>query len=496
MKRVLAFFCAFLALSAYAAPFNRTTGLTGTVNGNTGQVSYSTSVFNNLPGTPTPNLPVPTGNLPLTPPVGTPLTMHVPPGWGTVTNPSDGWPEFKTTTKAPVPGKPGKEVPLEVTAKPVKSALAKALVGMFKVWSGYNNLMNTIELLRELGVIPTPGADGGTTFTVGNWTSSGQFPHCVGYGTQTFTFRGSSPQDIAPQIMDKANAGSGFFCPQKYNTVVYSGCGVGSNSCSMTFSWNGNYSFSFVATKPADKPNASEVAESEVEKMITDKSSWPSTSNIGKAAAEAVRNGAEIEVNSPTITGPSSVPGGSTSSTTTNPDGSTSTTTNNSTVNITYGGNQYTTNVTNTSTTINNTTNNGNTVTTTTTTTTNEPTPQETDFCKLHPQSIVCESGSPSDVELPEVPKLYEPKYPDGMKGVWDQKKDQMHNTPLLQLAGQLMPQTGDSGTCPSWVIPLDFGFVDFGSGDVSPPCWLWPILKAIVIVCALLLARALVFGG
>jgi hypothetical protein len=101
-----------------------------------------------------------------------------------------------------------------------------------------------------------------------------------------------------------------------------------------------------------------------------------------------------------------------------------------------------------------------------------------------------------NDTPLPAKPTLYTKKYPDGMTGVWEAKKTALMNSPLLGLVHSLMPNIGDGGTCPSWTVDLNLGLGNFGTGDVSVPCSLWPVLKIIVICSALLLARALIFGG
>lgn len=102
----------------------------------------------------------------------------------------------------------------------------------------------------------------------------------------------------------------------------------------------------------------------------------------------------------------------------------------------------------------------------------------------------------PPDISNPDLPKLYERKYPDGMVGVWDTFKDRFTGSSLVSVATGLMPNIGDGGTCPSWTLDLDLGLWDFGSRDVAPPCWLWDVAKAILILSALLLARSLIFGG
>ncbi|MGJ7556084.1 hypothetical protein ACSFBI_18950 [Variovorax sp. RB3P1] len=103
----------------------------------------------------------------------------------------------------------------------------------------------------------------------------------------------------------------------------------------------------------------------------------------------------------------------------------------------------------------------------------------------------------PTDTPLPPVPDLYVRKYPNGMEGIYNQYKDQLKNTSLVQLSKQLMPNVGDGGTCPSWPINLNWDWwIMYGVHDVAPPCWIWAVGKAILILSALLLARALIFGG
>lgn len=103
----------------------------------------------------------------------------------------------------------------------------------------------------------------------------------------------------------------------------------------------------------------------------------------------------------------------------------------------------------------------------------------------------------PTDTPLPPVPDLYTRKYPQGMEGIYDQYKDQLKGTPLGQLAKQLMPNVGDGGTCPTWPLNLDLAdWALYGVHDVAPPCWIWDVAKAILILSALLLARSLIFGG
>lgn len=102
------------------------------------------------------------------------------------------------------------------------------------------------------------------------------------------------------------------------------------------------------------------------------------------------------------------------------------------------------------------------------------------------------------DSALPDQPKLYTKKYPDGMTGVWRDQRASMANSPLFTLPRLLMPSSiGSSGACPVMNVNLTFSqWANFGTKDVAPPCYVWDWAKAICIVGACLLARRLIFGG
>jgi len=105
------------------------------------------------------------------------------------------------------------------------------------------------------------------------------------------------------------------------------------------------------------------------------------------------------------------------------------------------------------------------------------------------------QDDSAVDSPMPTVPKLYERQYPDGMVGIWNQKQQQLKDTSVGQLVTQLMPNVGDGG-CPKWQIPLDVGIADYGVFDASIPCQYWAVIRIVLIVGSLFLARAIIFGG
>ncbi|KAB0584227.1 hypothetical protein F7Q92_04580 [Ideonella dechloratans] len=175
-----------------------------------------------------------------------------------------------------------------------------------------------------------------------------------------------------------------------------------------------------------------------------------------------------------TLTGDPQSVGSPSTTITTNPDGTVTTTTTTPNNGYSYSGNTIT--VTNNSTT---------TVTTCTAagSCTSSTTTKEND-----------DAGTPTDTGMPSVPKLYEQKYPDGVKGVWDSHAQAISQIPLISWVNSLTPSFGNGG-CPVWVIPVNVLGINT-SGDVSIPCWLWGVLKIIFNISALLAARKLIFGG
>lgn len=220
---------------------------------------------------------------------------------------------------------------------------------------------------------------------------------------------------------------------------------------------------------PVDAPSS--VAE--LEQAINDKASWSPSSPLARAFRDSILAGEQISRAPDSVTGPASTPG---PVTTTN-DG-TNTTTSTTTHNHTYAGNQVTTTSTTTNVTVNNTTG----AVISTTTVNNQPDMPEKDDE---------DTSTASDTPLPAITKLYEPEFPDGLEGVWNDRKAQLLDTSLFQLIPSLMPNVGDGG-CPTWTIPSIYG----GTLNASVPCYVWYFIRLVIILTALLLARRLIFGG
>lgn len=171
-----------------------------------------------------------------------------------------------------------------------------------------------------------------------------------------------------------------------------------------------------------------------------------------------------------TVSGPASTPGQKT--TKQNADGTTTTTT--TTNNYNYAGNTVTVTTTTNST----VTNNAGDVISNESETTEEG-----------------EEQAATDSALPGMPDLYERKYPNGIKGVWDEKMAAIKTSSLFGIVPGLTPNLGDGG-CPVWTIPVDIGLIDFGTYDVSIPCSVWAFVRVVIILTAMFLARRLMFGG
>ncbi len=185
---------------------------------------------------------------------------------------------------------------------------------------------------------------------------------------------------------------------------------------------------------------------------------------------------------SSSLSGPDSVPGGSTTTTSTytRPDGTTGTQTTTTTTNykIKYGDNYF-----DFSKSVNTTTAQDGKVTSESQTDENpDPTQEE------KPQDEF------TDSDMPEVPSFYEQQYPDGLKGVWETKKAELDGSAFLQFLRSFIPSF--SGTCPSWSLSFDMGFISFGNHGFGSICYALDFVGIVFLVTAAFTARALIFGG
>jgi len=231
--------------------------------------------------------------------------------------------------------------------------------------------------------------------------------------------------------------------------------GYFSQTCQYTDSpsYSGGNSFSVygVASGTSSQPATLQ----ELENAIAAKSSWPTDSKISQAIADAQSvTGDKIQTSSPTITGPATSPG--TTSTVANADGTTTTTTTN--YNHTYQGD----NISTTSVTV---VNNYNPVTNTTTTETKTESPvakeeQPTD-CDKYPDSAGC-------ADLGTAPTA-----------------DTLNKTTQAVSVGTVSFASG--GSCPA---PLTFSVIGQSYGvSYQPLCDQMFILRALFLAMAGVLA-------
>jgi len=400
------------------------------------------------------------------------------------TNAAGQWPVANQKTNLPFPGK---SAPIDVVAR-VKPASVGAALGRFaaKV-SPIGTAVALVTLASELGFTLDNSVSPPVVTKSNADTLTCTVAPCTGFYISTYS--------TLPTSYTRAQACERVYTHMKATTIGYT-YDTGSGG-SLGVSWgvtanqgscyihrkqggaNADALYPFV-TRAIDPQVASQVPSTtgQLADKIASQSGWPSNSHIRDAIAEAIKNGETIEYDPAQVSGPASVPAGSSSSIA--PDGTVTNVTVNH--NYTYNGPKVT-------------------VTTTTTTTTTAPggspvTSTRTDTNPAPEATPDEDTGTPTDTALPGQPELYTPEYPEGLKGVWNAKKGQLEGLPILDLLDDMMPNVAGSGTCPSWTIDMDMYIVDYGSHVIAIPCWVWDFGKVVIICSALLLSRRLIFGG
>ncbi|GJA49218.1 hypothetical protein [Aeromonas caviae] len=87
-------------------------------------------------------------------------------------------------------------------------------------------------------------------------------------------------------------------------------------------------------------------------------------------------------------------------------------------------------------------------------------------------------------------------KYPDSFSGVWTVFHEKVQITPLFSWLNSFKIQFSGGASYPSWSFCTELGFVDFGCHDLTISPTVWTAVRSMMIFCASLLARRLVFGG
>ncbi len=100
-----------------------------------------------------------------------------------------------------------------------------------------------------------------------------------------------------------------------------------------------------------------------------------------------------------------------------------------------------------------------------------------------------------TDPEMPKVPSFYEQKYPDGLTSVWDDNKARFDNSAFISFMKSFVPSF--SGSCPTWGLPMNimaqasYGYVTFAN-----ICYIFDFVKVVIIATAVFTARKIMFGG
>ncbi|QYW05737.1 hypothetical protein [Phage silverpheasant213] len=103
--------------------------------------------------------------------------------------------------------------------------------------------------------------------------------------------------------------------------------------------------------------------------------------------------------------------------------------------------------------------------------------------------------GSFSDTPFPEVEPFYQQKYPDGLQGAWNARKAEFEDSAFMDFLSSFIPSF--SGSCPGWSMNINIAsWASFGIHEFQSLCWVFDFIKVVLLVSAAFLCRALIFGG
>jgi len=396
---------------------------------------------------------------------------------GVPTIETDGSASAKTTGTGNLKNPSGNPVPVTATGR-IPPAAAAAAIGRFlgKIVYPVTVAMALYQLAKELGFVITNNPDGTVKIEKVNADVCSVAP-CYSYSISGIWHPTALKACEAQAALGKAaNPQFNFVNPRTNSDITNLVCYIDIYYTNGTPYIMG--AVNGISTKPIPAQPVAYLPSSQQEFVdaVASKSGWPPTSALSQTLEDAARTtGEKIKPQNLTLSGPATSPG--TSRETQKPDGSTETST--TTHNHTYNGNNVTTTNTTIVTNYNPTTN----ITTTETTTQTPPKEDE------EPEYEA------TDTPLPDQPKLYTPKYPGGPAKVWADRKGDFMSSPLLQLTTALSPNIPAAG-CPQFSVNLNLVVVNFGTYNVGPPCYVWDFCKVVILVSALFLARALIFGG
>ncbi|MHB0820286.1 hypothetical protein ACYCFK_18670 [Stutzerimonas stutzeri] len=103
--------------------------------------------------------------------------------------------------------------------------------------------------------------------------------------------------------------------------------------------------------------------------------------------------------------------------------------------------------------------------------------------------------GTFSDTPFPEIEPFYQQKYPDGLQGAWNSRKAEFEDSAFMEFLSSFIPSF--SGSCPGWSMNVNIAsWASFGIHEFQSLCWVFDFIKVVMLLTAAFLCRALIFGG
>lgn len=103
--------------------------------------------------------------------------------------------------------------------------------------------------------------------------------------------------------------------------------------------------------------------------------------------------------------------------------------------------------------------------------------------------------GNFTDTPFPDVGPFYKQQFPGGFKDVWAKNKAAFDSSPFVSFLHSFVPSF--SGSCPTWSLSFDImAYAHFGSRQFGSLCYIFDIIKVIMLVTAMFTCRSIIFGG
>lgn len=328
-------------------------------------------------------------------PSDTPPSQYVPArGGNVVVGQPSGALVVKGNVNAPVLAN-NKNLPIDVEAKIIKPSAGAAVAKFaFKLITPIQIGLALLDLLEELDV----------EYEYNPLTKQNEF---FGYNAS------QSCTSVDQAWNDPSGWCQSYNVDSRYTGRVVSRSGPPQCTYQVECKIFNTISFSpMLSGRPVDNPEKTPITEQELADKLTAKSDWQVPKNWADSVADALRSGEKVQTETPTVSGPSSVPGDKVTTSesirvkpgTTTPaapgessEPATKVTTTTTNTNVTYQGNKVsTTNITNSTTTITNNITNQTTIEGDTTTVkedkddVSKPEEEKPDFCEKNPDALAC----------------------------------------------------------------------------------------------------------